>query len=175
MAGTVTTVACWRCATAAATVFRVDISHVTAGFSGAGQEPAPRPLWRRLAPPLLAAGAGIATLVVLHVRDPHVEGSYGLCPVYALTGVYCPGCGGMRSIHNLTDGRVVDALQSNLLAVALVVAFAVFVVDWLIRARRGLGWRLPRLSAVTVWTFFGLLAVYSVLRNTPWGTWLAPV
>ncbi|MFE3546605.1 DUF2752 domain-containing protein [Nocardia sp. NPDC059177] len=152
----------------------MDISHVTAAISGQETEDA-RPLWRRLAPPLITAGLGIGTLALLHLRDPHVQGSYGVCPSYALLGVYCPGCGGMRAIHNLTDGRIVDALHSNLLAVALVVAFAAFVLDWTLRARRGLSWRLPGLPAPAVWTFFGLLAVYSVLRNTPWGTWFTPV
>ncbi|PWV67932.1 uncharacterized protein DUF2752 [Nocardia neocaledoniensis] len=133
------------------------------------------PVWRRLAPPLITAGLGIGTLALLHFRDPHVEGSYGLCPVYALFGVYCPGCGGMRAMHNLTDGRVLDSLHSNILALPLVIAFAVFVVDWALRARRGERWRLPGLSAVTVWSFVGVLTAYTVLRNTPWGTWLTPV
>ena len=78
-------------------------------------------------------------------------------------------------MHNLTDGNIIDSLHSNLLAVPLTVAFAVFVIDWMLRARRGQRWRLPSLSPVIVWSFFGLLAVYSVLRNTPWGTWLTPV
>ncbi|TDP39317.1 uncharacterized protein DUF2752 [Nocardia ignorata] len=152
---------------------RVDNAHVATGISGAAGTPAPP--WRRFAPPLIAAGLGIGTLALLHFRDPHVEGSYGLCPVYAIFGVYCPGCGGMRAMHNLTDGRIIDSLHSNLLALPLTLAFAAFVVDWFLRARRGQGWRLPRLSPVTVWTFFGLLIGYSVLRNTPWGTWLTPV
>ncbi|MFF2086693.1 DUF2752 domain-containing protein [Nocardia sp. NPDC058176] len=153
----------------------MDSTPVTAAFSGAGSNQEPVPVWRRMAPPLIAAGIGLGTLALLHFRDPHVEGSYGLCPVYVLTGVYCPGCGGMRAIHNLTDGRVLDSLHSNVLVLPLLLAFAVFVADWLIRARRGQPWRLPRLRAVTVWSFVGLLTVYTVLRNTPWGTWLTPV
>ncbi|MFD3595334.1 DUF2752 domain-containing protein [Nocardia sp. NPDC058640] len=134
-----------------------------------------RPAVRRLAAPVVAAGLGIGALALLHFRDPHVEGSYGLCPSFALLGVYCPGCGGMRAMHNLTDGRFLDSLHSNVLALPLTIAFAVFVIDWIVRARRGKTWRLPSLSPAVVWSFFGLLAVYTVLRNTPWGTWLTPV
>ncbi|MFC6010116.1 DUF2752 domain-containing protein [Nocardia lasii] len=152
----------------------MDNTHVTAEFSGAEHKPTP-PTWQRLAPPLVAAGIGIGALALLHLRDPHVEGSYGLCPSYALLGVYCPGCGGMRAVHNLTDGRVLDSLHSNVLVVPLVLAFAVFVIDWIVRARRGQSWRLPSLPAPVVWSFFGLLAVYTVLRNTPWGSWFTPV
>ncbi|MFC4373012.1 DUF2752 domain-containing protein [Nocardia halotolerans] len=158
----------------------MDNAHVTTGFPGAGpqREPAPQtaqPTWQRLTPPLLTAGLGVGVLALLRFRDPHVAGSYGLCPVDALFGVYCPGCGGMRAVHNLTDGRILDSLHSNVLALPLIIAFVAFVVDWFLRARRGQNPRLPGLGRATVWTFFGLLAVYTVVRNTPWGTWLTPV
>jgi hypothetical protein len=125
--------------------------------------------------PLLVAGVGVGVGVLLHLRDPHVEGSYGICPVYALTGWWCPGCGGMRAINNLTNGSLLDSVQSNVLAVPLVLAFVLWVGDWTLRAWRGERMRLPSINAVTMWTFFALLAAYTVLRNTPWGTWLAPV
>ncbi|MEU7766315.1 DUF2752 domain-containing protein [Nocardia sp. NPDC049190] len=131
--------------------------------------------WRGVAVPLLVAGAGVGIGMLLHLRDPHVDGSYGTCPVYALTGWYCPGCGGMRAVHNLTDGQLVDALHSNLLAIPLVLAFVLWVGDWTIRAWHGRSMRLPTISRTTMWTFFALLTVYTVLRNTPWGTLLTPV
>ncbi|MGK8487763.1 DUF2752 domain-containing protein [Nocardia asiatica] len=130
---------------------------------------------RGIALPLLVAGVGIGVGVLLHLRDPHIEGSYGTCPVYALTGWYCPGCGGMRAVHNLTDGQVIDALHSNLLALPLVLAFAVWVTDWTVRAWRGQKMRLPSISRTAMWSFFAFLAVYTVLRNTPWGTLFTPV
>ncbi|GAJ80402.1 hypothetical protein NBRGN_027_00580 [Nocardia brasiliensis NBRC 14402] len=113
--------------------------------------------------------------MLLHVRDPHVEGSYGVCPVYALTGYWCPGCGGMRAINNLTDGNLLDSLHSNLLAIPLVLAFVLWVGDWTRQAWRGQKMRLPSINRVTMWTFFALLTAYTVLRNTPWGTWFTPV
>ncbi|QIS08337.1 DUF2752 domain-containing protein [Nocardia arthritidis] len=131
--------------------------------------------WRTRGVPLLVAGAGIGALVLLHLRDPHQEGSYGECPVYALTGWYCPGCGGLRAVHNLTDGHLIDAIHSNILALPLVMAFLVWVTDWTVRAWRGQSMRLPSIGIRTAGVFFALLAVYSVLRNTPWGTWLTPV
>ncbi|MFE9582741.1 DUF2752 domain-containing protein [Nocardia sp. NPDC006044] len=130
---------------------------------------------RGIGVPLLVAGVGIGIGVLLHVRDPHVEGSYGVCPVYALTGYWCPGCGGMRAIHNLTDGHLLDSLHSNVLAIPLVLAFVLWIADWSLRSWRGHRMRLPSISRATMWTFFALLTVYTVLRNTPWGTWLAPV
>lgn len=131
--------------------------------------------WKSLSLPLLTGAAGVGALVLLHVRDPHVENSYGICPTWGLFGVYCPGCGGMRAVHNLTDGRVLDSLHSNLLALPLIVLFFWFVVDWAIRAGRGQGPRLPAIDRAVTLSIFAFIAGYAVLRNTPWGTWLTPV
>nr|WP_227998115.1 DUF2752 domain-containing protein [Nocardia australiensis] len=154
----------------------MDTSHAA---TDSAVHPAPdrenRPGWRAVGVPLMVAGTGVAAALLLHFRDPHVEGSYGICPVYGLTGFYCPGCGGMRAIHNLTDGQVVDSLHSNVLAVPLVLGFVLLVTDWTVRAWRGQRMRLPSISRTTMWTLLALFAVYSVVRNTPWGTWLTPV
>ena len=131
--------------------------------------------WQGLALPTVVAAAGVAAVTLLHFRDPHIEGSYGMCPSYLLFGVYCPGCGGMRAVHNLTDGHIIDSVHSNLLALPLLVLFALWVGDWAIRSWRGQGPRLPAIGYTTMWVLLGSLAVYSVLRNTPWGTWLTPV
>ncbi|NEW53916.1 DUF2752 domain-containing protein [Nocardia cyriacigeorgica] len=139
----------------------------------AGEPPSTR--WRAVALPAAVAGAGIVAVAAVHLRDPHVEGSWGICPVYALFGVYCPGCGGMRAVHNLTDGHVLDSLHSNLLALPLLILFALWVGDWAIRAWRGKPMRHLGINAVTMWSIFGFLALFTVVRNTPWGNWLTPV
>lgn len=127
--------------------------------------------------PLLVGGGVAAGFAALHFRDPHVEGSWGLCPFQELTGYWCPGCGGLRGLHNLTDGRVLDAIQSNVLIVPLLLGFLVFWSVWLVRAWRGDPRpRLPKvLPRSALWVVLVLLFAFTVLRNTPWGTWLAPV
>lgn len=130
---------------------------------------------RGVAAPLAVAGAGIGAALLLHFRDPHVEGSYGLCPVSALIGYDCPGCGGLRGMHLLTEGDVLGSLHSNILVLPLVLAFVVWVADWARRAWRGQPMRLPGIDRWVLYAFLGLLTVYTVLRNTPWGGWLAPV
>ncbi|MFI9505809.1 DUF2752 domain-containing protein [Nocardia sp. NPDC052566] len=125
--------------------------------------------------PLLAAGAGIGAAVLLHFRDPHQEGSYGICPFYALTGWWCPGCGGMRAVHNLTDGRVLDAIHSNIIALPLVLVFAIWVGSWIVRSWQDKPIPVVTIPKPTLWVFLAFVAAFTVLRNTPWGTWLAPV
>lgn len=128
----------------------------------------------RISGPLVLGGVvGVAT-VALHLRDPHQSGSWGYCPWKLLTGLDCPGCGSLRAVNDLTNGHLVAAASSNLLFVAMVpVAVAMWVV-WLRRswsgepgpARSARATRAAWTAAVVV------VVVFTVLRNTPWGSWL---
>ena len=51
--------------------------------------------------------------VLLHLRDPHEQGSYGFCPFLALTGHPCPGLRGLRAVNDLTHGDVVGRPQQQ--------------------------------------------------------------
>lgn len=130
---------------------------------------------RALRAPALAAGLGLAATAVLHVRDPHDSGTYGFCPFQRLTGLPCPGCGGLRAVNDLTRGDVVGALGSNAVAVAMVVAAVVLWCGWVVRRVRG-EHTAPLVAVGTrggLVVLAGLLA-FGVLRVTPWGAWLAP-
>lgn len=124
------------------------------------------------APLLLAAGIALAS-VALHLRDPH-ESSWVTCPLYELTGRYCPGCGGLRAVNDLTHGDVLAAASSNLL---FVVSIPLLVYAWTrwVRAEwtgRGVGpIRQPYAVACVV---LGAAFVFTVIRNTGWGSWLQP-
>ena len=124
--------------------------------------------------PAIVAAIGLGAAGLLHFRDPHGAGSYGYCPFLQLTGRPCPGCGGMRAINDLTRGDVGAALSSNILAVALVVALAVAFVRWVPRRWRGQDAQMIVLAPRTGSAILVLLLVFGVLRNTPWGSWLAP-
>ena len=138
------------------------------------QQEAPRTRLRRMrAPVATIGGLALATLAV-HVRDPHERGAWGLCPSAAL-GFYCPGCGGLRAVNDLTNGEVMAAASSNVVLVVMlpfvVVALAVWAVDrWQGRTRQP-SWRVLRPGVLT---FFGVLAVFTVMRNVAAGAWLAP-
>lgn len=124
--------------------------------------------------PALVGAAGLGAALLLHFHDPHDSGSYGFCPFLQLTGLPCPGCGGLRAVNNLTRGDLVGAISSNVLAVALVVVLAVAWVMWLGRRWRGRRDRMIVLSTNVGLIAIGVLVVFGVLRNTPWGSWLAP-
>ncbi len=85
-----------------------------------------------MAAPALTIGGLAAATLALHVRDPHDQYSWGLCPSAAL-GLSCPGCGGLRAVNDLTHGDLAAAASSNLLLVVAmpfaVVALGLWAVD----------------------------------------------
>ena len=126
--------------------------------------------------PLVTAGVVGGLTIALHFRDPHVSGSWGVCPWLALTGLYCPGCGGLRAVKDLTHGDVLGAASSNLVFVLMVPVLVLWWVRW--TQTRWVGAERPalarRLSTVLIAVFAVVMVAFSVLRNLPAGSWLAP-
>jgi hypothetical protein len=125
---------------------------------------------RRLGAPLgTAAAIGVASLA-LHWRDPHQHASWGLCPFKALTGLDCPGCGGLRAVNDLTHGNVGAAWHSNALFVSAIPLLVLFWVYWVSRTWTGEKTLLsPRLTRLATITLVGLGIAFAVFRNTGWG------
>jgi len=131
--------------------------------------------WRAVAADAGLAGAGVLAVAMLHVRDPHAHGSWGFCPFHELTGWWCPACGGLRAVNDLTNGHVVAALHSNVLLLPFVATVLLLwgrhvFGRWQGRALRPMIRFTPRAGTV-IWV---ALAAFTVFRNTPWGHWLAP-
>jgi hypothetical protein len=130
---------------------------------------------RRMLLPAAVIGALATATVALHLRDPHVQGTWGVCPTKAVLGIECPGCGGLRAVNDLTNLQVVDALSSNLLFVAAIPLLAYVFARWTAGRWRGRPWD-PSERAMN-WSglvLVAVLAVFTVLRNVPAGSWLAP-
>lgn len=128
----------------------------------------------RLAPAALVAGAAAAAVAVLATVDPHEAGHYPTCPFLWLTGLYCPGCGSLRAVHDLAHLDVVGAWSMNPL---LLVVAPFLVGSWFAWVRRTATGR-PRRRVAPAWAVWGLLVVvlaYWVARNVPaLAPWLAP-
>ncbi len=128
----------------------------------------------RLRTPLLSAAAIGAATLALHVRDPHVSHSWGVCPLYALTGLYCPGCGGLRGVNDLSNGHLGQAASSNLLLVLVLPFAAIVFVRWVSGAWSGREVRaVPALPRAVTYGLVVIAALFTVARNLP-GSWLAP-
>jgi Protein of unknown function (DUF2752) len=135
--------------------------------------PATRGL-RMVAPMATIGGLALATLA-LHLRDPHQHGTWGLCPFKVLTGLNCPGCGGLRAVNDLTNGHLGAAVSSNLLVVSLMPVAILALALWATDRWRGEERRLPRqLRRPAFVAFVVVVVVFTVCRNLAFGAWLAP-
>lgn len=125
--------------------------------------------------PTAVVGTVVTATLALHLRDPHVQGTWGICPTKAVLGIECPGCGGLRAVNDLTNLQVVDAVSSNLVFVAAIPLLAYVFARWTMGRWRGQAWD-PSERAMN-WsglTLVVVLTVFTVLRNVPAGAWLAP-
>jgi hypothetical protein len=135
----------------------------------------PQPRLRRLAGPLSTIGVLSAATLALHLRDPHQQGSWGFCPFHALTGLWCPGCGGLRAVNDLTDGHLRAALSSNIVVTLAIPLAVVALLLWVRRAWTGKESQ-PDWQRAQRWTYalVALLVAFTVVRNLAFGAWLAP-
>ncbi|MFE0640253.1 DUF2752 domain-containing protein [Streptomyces sp. NPDC058877] len=141
--------------------------------------PAPAPLpprrspLRRLAAPVGALAGVAAAFAYVGTVDPNEPGHYPVCPLLRFTGIYCPGCGGLRSAHAVAHGDLATAFGANALAVVGYGVFAVLMAVWLVRAVRGVPMRLA-VPTGWWWAIGAVLVVFTVVRNLPFGAALAP-
>jgi hypothetical protein len=136
--------------------------------------PTLRPRSERIRGPIVSAAAVAAATLSLHLRDPHVSHSWGVCPLYALTGIYCPGCGGLRGVNDLTNGHLGQAASSNLLLVLALPFALVFFARWSYGAWTGREIQaVPAIPAAVKVALVVLVVVFTLARNLP-GSWLAP-
>jgi hypothetical protein len=111
---------------------------------------------------LLAASAGLA---VLYFFDPATSAFYPVCALHQITGLQCPGCGGLRALHQLLHGHLGAAWRLNPLAVVFLPAGLLLALreGAMLNARPpGRG---PVARPVYGWAAAAALVLFGVLRN----------
>lgn len=110
---------------------------------------------------LLGMGCGLG---LLYVVDPSAHMLWP-CPVHALTGLSCAGCGMTRAAHALLHGHVAEAVRFNVLSVIVVPSVAVAVVRSSMYRVKGM--TAPALSLPRWLEVCGIVVVvtYMVARN----------
>jgi len=123
--------------------------------------------------PLGVAALAAAAVGVVATVDPNEPGHYPACPLLALTGAFCPGCGSLRAVHAMAHGDLMTAVGLNVLTVLAVLPLGVVWLQWVRRSWTGR----PKSSlapAAALWALTALIIGFGVLRNLPMGAVLAP-
>ena len=126
---------------------------------------------RLRAAPVRTAGAALAAATTLWFFDPNTRG-IPLCPLHALTGLWCPFCGSTRASHALIHADPAAALHHNALFVMALPLLALLWWRWFWAPdSRPAARPLPR---PVFWAGLVLVLAFGVLRNLAVGRWLAP-
>jgi hypothetical protein len=115
-----------------------------------------------LAGAVLATGCAYAAL-----NDPETKTIFPVCGFYAVTGLYCPGCGMTRALHNTVTGDITRAIRFNALLVVAIPVLMYLYVWWATWAFTGK--ELPKANITKRgYIIIGILiTVFMVGRNLP--------
>jgi hypothetical protein len=118
----------------------------------------------------------IGAAIALFLFDPATSKLYPPSPFRALTGLYCPGCGTLRALHQLLRGHFIAAFGLNPLMVISLPFMVYSYCSYGLEAIRGRS--LPKIFISARWIWFILQAIiaYWIVRNIPVApfSWLAP-
>jgi Protein of unknown function (DUF2752) len=119
---------------------------------------------------------GIAGAFVIRQFDPVNAGFFPQCPLFAMTGLHCPGCGLTRGFHALFHGDILGAIDYNLLLPFFFIFGTYILASLFLTATRGRGLQFKIFSPWALWSFLAFGLAFSVLRNLPMSpfNWLAP-
>jgi Protein of unknown function (DUF2752) len=114
---------------------------------------------------LLMAGL-LTSCGILYSFPPSEYHFYPICPVYALTHLLCPGCGGTRALYQLLHLNFSEAWRLN----ALVTIGAPLVLAWffywyysVMRYDRAPVVKWPR---TVVTGLYAAVLLFAIIRNT---------
>jgi len=114
--------------------------------------------------------SGLA-LVPLYFFNPVEHGFFPRCLLHSMTGLDCPGCGGLRATHQLLHGDIVAAFKLNPLFIALLPVGAFFAIRHLVSLTTGRVIPQPFRSPRWIWLLAITVIGFGIMRNFPWHSW----
>lgn len=122
----------------------------------------------RLGGPLLVGALAGCVCAAVWGGDPTTPGGLlPVCPMKALFGVDCPGCGTTRMLYCVLHGDLLSAARFNAVTLVGLAFFVVAYLTWTygrIVGRQIVSWQHHRWAAVVALT---LLMLWFVVRNLP--------
>jgi Protein of unknown function (DUF2752) len=116
---------------------------------------------------LVIVEVGACVAVLAHVADPSNGRFFPPCPFHALTGLYCPGCGTTRALHQLSHGNIGAAMRLNPLALVLLPVLAYSFFSFTLEAFKGKALRRLFSTRPSMSLLIGTIVGFTILRNLP--------
>lgn len=113
---------------------------------------------------LITAGG----LYLLYARNPAVPGFFPPCPFLLLTGFYCPGCGALRTLHELMHFHFAHAFELNILVCVAVLPLGIYCARWLLSFSGLLHFPPHRIPKSAYYSVLIVILSFWLLRNLPW-------
>ncbi|HOY64859.1 MAG: hypothetical protein BWY28_01835 [bacterium ADurb.Bin236] len=114
----------------------------------------------------LAFAGAAAIFIFFRFIFPSLSG-IPACAFHSMTGLHCPGCGGLRAMHALANGRFAEAAGHNALFVLIFLPLGAFAATlWFNRRITGRA-GLPPFPSAAAWFLVALAVIFAILRNLP--------
>ena len=107
----------------------------------------------------------LLTIGFLYIILHFITGFSIPCPIYTITGFYCPGCGISRLCFHLARFELLEAASSNVVVFCLLPAFAAGFVLYLYRYIRYDQRGFSKSENAVLIVVIVLLCLFGVIRN----------
>jgi hypothetical protein len=123
----------------------------------------PQAVRSRRVPAAVLLGFGLFIAAVLFWFDPTLYRFYPPCLFYKATGLYCPGCGSLRALHQLLHGHVATAFHFNPLLIASLPVCGGLYLYRVLHKEPGPVFSVPKI----IWWCVAIAVLFAIWRNLP--------
>lgn len=110
--------------------------------------------------------------VFLHITGMNLSTLLGPCTLHALTGLYCPGCGGTRALRALFAGQFVQAFVYHPFVPFIAVCGTWFMISQTVeRISRGKVKIAMHFREVYMWIALGIIIINFLVKNLALVIW----
>jgi len=113
---------------------------------------------------VLLLGFGMV-LGVLFFFAPDQYSFYPRCLLHSLTGLQCPGCGGLRATHRLLHGDIAGAFRFNPLFVLLLPVFLALGGAYVVNRLTGQDCLPVFRQPFWLWLLLAAVVIFGIGRN----------
>ena len=114
---------------------------------------------------------GILVLLLVSLYyffNPTVSNFFPKCPFYIMTGLFCPGCGSQRAVHDMMHLNIFEAINHN----ALMFFTFTFGIGLYLYSKKKFSDLIYHPKSPLI--IFGIIFLFGVLRNLDRFHFLAP-